>query len=146
VLERHGEDVWYRNTFGDALYVVLANVAAAASCAVELQEAIAGLDLDARGLPEHLALRLGGHVGPVFRTYDPVLGNRAFMGSHVSRTARVEPVTPPGIVYVTEPFAAALMLGDHREFACDYVGHMPAAKDYGSLRMYRLRRTGASAT
>jgi hypothetical protein len=146
VLERHGEDVWYRNTFGDALYVVLANVAAAAACAVELQEAIAGLDLDACGLPAHLALRLGGHVGPVFRTYDPVLGSRAFMGSHVSRTARVEPVTPPGIVYVTEPFAAALMLGGHREFACDYVGHMPAAKDYGSLRMYRLRRTGASVT
>ena len=25
-------------------------------------------------------------------------------------------------------------------FACDYVGHMPAAKDFGRLRMYRLRR------
>jgi hypothetical protein len=23
---------------------------------------------------------------------------------------------------------------------CDYVGHMPAAKDFGRLRMYRLRR------
>jgi len=25
-------------------------------------------------------------------------------------------------------------------YACDYVGHLPAAKDYGRLRMYRLRR------
>ena len=32
------------------------------------------------------------------------------MGSHVSRTARIEPVTPPGEVYVTEAFAAALEL------------------------------------
>jgi class 3 adenylate cyclase len=58
----------------------------------------------------------------------------------VSRTARIEPVTPPGAVYVTEPFAAALMLETDHDFACDYVGHMPAAKDYGRLRMYRLRR------
>jgi hypothetical protein len=62
----------------------------------------------------------------------------------VSRTARIEPVTPPGAVYVTEPFAAALELAGRRDLACDYVGHMPAAKDYGRLRMYRLRRTGRS--
>jgi hypothetical protein len=49
-------------------------------------------------------------------------------------------VTPPGEVYVTEQFAAALELDGDRDFACDYVGHMPAAKDYGHLRMYRLRR------
>ena len=63
------------------------------------------------------------------------------MGSHVSRTARIEPVTPPAEVYVTEPFAAALVLSGHDRLACDYVGHMPAAKDFGQLRMYRLRRT-----
>ena len=62
------------------------------------------------------------------------------MGSHVSRTARIEPVTPPGEVYVTEMFAAALELEGEATLACDYVGHMPAAKDYGKLRMYRLRR------
>jgi class 3 adenylate cyclase len=61
------------------------------------------------------------------------------MGSHVSRTARIEPVTPPGTVYVTEPFAAALVLAGRSEFACDYVGHLDAAKGYGRLRMYRLR-------
>jgi class 3 adenylate cyclase len=65
------------------------------------------------------------------------------MGSHVSRTARIEPVTPPGAVFVTEPFAAALVLEDSR-FACDYVGHVPAAKDFGRLRMYRLGRGRAA--
>ena len=109
---------------------------------------MAAIDLQAAGLPPHLALRLGGHLGPVFPTYDPVLDAPGFMGSHVSRTARIEPVTPPGAVYVTEPFAAALVLAGNRDFVCDYVGHMPAAKDYGRLRMYRLRRKrrgGASA-
>jgi class 3 adenylate cyclase len=140
-VNRHSEYVWHRNTWGDAVYVVLSDATVAAACALDLQEAIAAIDLEAGGLPPTLALRLGGHLGPVFPTHDPVLDELGFMGSHVSRTARIEPVTPPGAVYVTEQFAAALVLDGSREFACDYVGRMPAAKNYGVLRMYRLRRT-----
>ena len=138
VLARHTAEIGHQNTWGDALYVVLADATSAAACALDLQDAMGRLDLEAEGLPAHLALRLGAHVGPVFPTWDPVLDELAFMGSHVSRTARIEPVTPPGSVYVTEQFAAALALHDPRQFVCDYVGHMPAAKDFGRLRMYRL--------
>ncbi len=139
-LERHAGRIGHKNTWGDALYVVLDDVESAAACALDLQEAVAGLDLAAKGLPEHLALRLGAHVGPVFPTRDPVTDQLAFMGSHVSRTARIEPVTPPGVVYVTAAFAAALTLSGSEDLGCDYVGHMPAAKDFGRIRMYRLRR------
>jgi hypothetical protein len=34
-----------------------------------------------------------------------------------------------------------LVLADERELACDYVDHMAAAKGYGKLWIYRLRRT-----
>lgn len=143
VLDAHRANVLFRNTWGDGIYVVLTDVGAAAECALALQEAMASLDFAALGLPSDLGLRLGGHVGPVHPVHDPVLGVRAFMGSHVSRTARVEPVTPPGVVYVTEAFAAALEL-EASGYVADYVGHMPAAKDFGRLRMYRLadRRGG----
>ena len=89
---------------GDAIYLVLTNAVAAAACALDLQKAMAAIDLASEGLPDQLALRLGRHLGPVFPTYDPVLKTSGFMGSHVSRTARIEPVTPPGAVYVTEAF------------------------------------------
>jgi hypothetical protein len=138
VLRAYEASVGYRNTWGDGLYVVLEDVEAAAACALELQRAMIEVELEAHGLPTSLALRLGGHVGPVLPVHDPILGVDAFMGFHVSRTARIEPVTPPGDVYVTEPFAAALELAGSA-YTCDYVGHMPAAKDYGRLRMYRLR-------
>ena len=59
------------------------------------------------------------------------------MGAHVSRTARIEPVTPPAEVYVTEQFAARLAL-ESAAFDCNYVGVMPAAKDFGVMRMYHL--------
>jgi tetratricopeptide (TPR) repeat protein len=130
------------NTWGDALHVVLDDAVAAARCALGLQDAIASVDLRAAGLPGHLALRLGAHLGPVLPSFDPVRRVTTFTGSHVSRTARIEPVTPPGAIYVTSAFAAALLLSGHDELACDYVGHMPAAKDWGRLRMYRLRRRG----
>jgi class 3 adenylate cyclase len=144
VLTIHGDSIEYRNTWGDALYVVLADASSAAACALALQDAMAELDFEAAGLPAHLALRLSGHVGPVIPIIDPILERPSFMGSHVSRTARIEPVTPPGAVYVTEAFASELELAGSPEFACDYVGHLPAAKDYGRLRMYRLRRRRAS--
>jgi hypothetical protein len=140
VLERHGAEVEYRNTWGDALIGVLANAPAAARCALDLQDAMDAIDLKAAGLPSHLSLRLSGHIGPVFPIIDPVLGTPSFLGSHISRTARIEPVTPPGEVYVTEAFAASLELAGCKDLGCNYVGHMPAAKDYGRLRMYHLLR------
>lgn len=143
VIERYEDAIEFRNTWGDAVYLVISDVGTAAECALALQEAMAAIDLEAAGLPEQTALRLGGHVGPVFRAWDPVLRTTGFIGSHVSRTARIEPVTPPGEVYVTDAFAARLLLAGHRELQGDYVGHMPAAKGYGNLRMYRLRRSDA---
>ena len=110
VLDRHRSDIWHRRTWGDAVFVVLTDAVTAGLCALDLQDAMASVDLEAEGLPGHLALRLGAHVGPVVPCHDPIVDEPDFTGSHVSRTARIEPVTPPGAVYVTEPFAAALVL------------------------------------
>jgi class 3 adenylate cyclase len=145
VLQQHRSHISGRRTWGDALFLVFTDAPAAASCALDLQDAMAGIDLEAEGLPRHLALRLGGHLGPIFRYHDPIIDAPDFTGSHVTRTARIEPVTPTGAVYVTEPFAAALVLAGRSDLTCDYVGHMSMAKSYGRLRMYRLRRRTVAA-
>jgi class 3 adenylate cyclase len=146
VLARYDAEIEYRNTWGDAILAVVSDAPSAARCALDLQDAMTAVDLAGSGLPDHLAFRISAHIGPVFVTTDPVLHAPSFMGTHISRTARIEPVTPPGAVYVTEPFAAALELAGCSDLRCDYVGHMPAAKDYGRLRMYRLlRRSVAQA-
>ena len=130
----------YVNTWGDALYIVFEDAGSAAHCALALQEKMAALDLAALGLPADLQLRIGGHFGPAFQGEDPVLKRSAYFGAHVSRAARIEPVTPEGCVYVTEPFAAVLALHHGGEFACEYVGVTAAAKNYGSMPMFLLRR------
>ena len=139
-LERYGSAINFRNTWGDGLYVVVQDAETAADCALELQRSFSELPLADLDLPPTLGLRLGGHFGPVFPLYDPVLKQMAFMGSHVSRTARIEPVTPEGTVYVTDAFAAALAVTRQPRFTCNYMGVVPAAKDYGSMRMFALSR------
>ena len=140
VLDDFGPAVHFRNTWGDGLFVVVEDVEVAADIALALQAAITGLDKAKLGLPETIGLRLGGHAGPVFAAYDPVIRQTNFIGSHVSRTARIEPVTPEGSVYVTDAFAALLTARKNRRFDCDYVGMVPAAKGYGTMRMFTLRQ------
>jgi class 3 adenylate cyclase len=82
------------------------------------------------------------HCGPAFPIDDPVTRQPNFCGSHVSRTARIEPVVTPGEIFATEVVAAYLALQAPREYRCDYLGVLPLAKGFGAAPLYRLRRAG----
>jgi class 3 adenylate cyclase len=141
VIDGYGIDLLLANTWGDGLYLVFDDAGKAARCALDLQGAMAEINLADARLPDHLALRIGGHLGPVYAGRDPIIKQQNFFGAHVSRAARIEPVTPEGCVYVTETLAAVLAIHNAAEFACDHVGMTEAAKDYGRMRMFLLRRT-----
>ena len=85
-------------------------------------------------------MRIGVHHGPIYRGYAAVMMRTTFFGTEVTRTARIEPVTPTGEVYATEAFAAILALEPDRRFGTHYVGKVQLAKSYGSLSMYKLSR------
>ena len=76
----------------------------------------------------------------MFEGWDPVTKQPGFYGTEVTRTARIEPRTPEGEVYVTNWFAALLALDDDHTMSCQYVGHIPTAKNYGVFPMYILKR------
>ncbi len=141
VLDHAGQRMAFANSWGDAFFAVFDDASSAARCALDMQDAISRIDFAAACLPEAMELRIGGHLGPVHRVYDPILHRPAYMGAHVVRAARIEPITPEGCVYVTESFAALLALEDEAKFACDYVGVTEAAKQYGAMRMFLLHRT-----
>ncbi len=140
VLDKYASEIVTRNTWGDGLFLVFDDLGSAARCALELQSELAYLDFVSLGLPTSLGLRLGLDAGAVFEVRDPILKSASFTGSHINRTARLEPNTPPGEVYVTEAFAALVTLLEHRDLTCEYVGIMKAPKNYGRLRTYLLRR------
>lgn len=125
------------NTWGDALFVVFDAAADAADFALQLREAIRGIDWVCVGLPAGTTIRIALHAAPVYGGHDPVLGRENFFGAGVTRAARIEPVTPPGLVYASEAFAALLAAAEPH-WSLEYVGTQSLAKQYGESRLYRL--------
>ena len=92
------------------------------------------------------------HAGPVYEMTDPITGATNYFGAHVSRAARIEPITPPGHIYASQAFAALATAqaampdtaSGPPPFTCVYVGQVPLAKRYGTFAMYHVRRTAPS--
>lgn len=139
VLEQHGGKILARNTWGDALYTVMDGAVAGAEIALHLQRALSETDPSDLGLAaDQGGMRIALHYGSVYQSRDRITGQTNFLGNEVARAARIEPVTPPGDVYVTEPFAAMIALHAPHRFHCRYVGQVDLAKKYGAFPMYRL--------
>ena len=155
------------NTWGDAVYAVFDFAHDAGCFALELTKMIKeGEDnwksrglyyeetsaSDGKKIQIPLNIRIGLHSGPVFMHYNPVLRQLGFTGAHVSRAARIEPVTRAGEVYASEEFAAMAELGaeiqrrghsnpspEGQGFECEYAGSMKLAKGFpGQYRIYRV--------
>jgi class 3 adenylate cyclase len=128
------------NTWGDAALVVMTDVVAAADVALRLLETLeTPAIVDAfDGAPP--AMRIGGHFGPVFPAWNPIREEPCVVGAHMAIGARIEPVAPVGAAWVTEHFAAALVLAEPKRFSCEVVGRTRMAKDFGELRVLRLTR------
>ncbi len=125
---------------GDGLYFVFDQAADAGRYGLALSELVSARDWSADGLPANLDMRVGLHCGPVFVLTDPITGGIMYTGPHTSRTARIEPITPPGHVYASSAFAAVAMADGVDDLSFDYVGRTPLAKKYGALTLYHVRR------
>lgn len=126
-------------TSGDGLYMVFGSVADAAHYALELSALTNAFDWAACGLPASMNLRIALHCGPVHCGRDPITGSPLYTGPHTSRTARIEPITPPGLVYASSAFAAVAAASGADGLAMRYVGRIPLAKGYGTLGLYHVR-------
>jgi class 3 adenylate cyclase/tetratricopeptide (TPR) repeat protein len=129
-----------RNTWGDALHCVFDHVADAGVFALALRDLVRGTDWTAFNLPSDLNIRIALHAGPVYPCMDPVLKKLTFMGSHVNRTARIEPIAEEGQIYASQAFAALSETEGVKEYVCDYVGQKQLAKKYGSIPVFLVRR------
>lgn len=128
------------STWGDALYVVFDSARDGAEFALSFLESMLAVDWTAVGLSDSNQIRIALHAGPVFCGFDPIMGRDNYFGSSVTKAARLEPVTPPGMVYASEAFAATLAATEGDGFALEYVGRLALAKGYGESRVYRLGR------
>jgi class 3 adenylate cyclase len=134
-----------KNTWGDGLFLVFRKAEDAIRYGRALVDCVNTTDWGALGLPADVNLRVALHAGPVYTGRDPVTGRRTCYGTHVNSAARIEPITPPGKIYVSQAFAALVTVLRLKGCACEYVGQMPLAKNYGVFPMYVLQSAGAGA-
>jgi hypothetical protein len=127
-------------TSGDGLYFVFEDTRDAGHYALELNRIVRETDWTTLGLPPSFDLRIGLHCGPIFHCEDPVTKLALFTGSHTSRTARIEPITPPGQVYTSSAFAAVAAATGVDDLGFSYIGRIPLAKHYGSLALYHVQQ------
>ena len=146
LIAESGDAPIYANTWGDAIYFVFSRVEQAGRFALALRDmvlktdwAVHGLVWQEAGRSRPLGIRIGLHAGPVYANFDPVIRQLNFTGAHVSRAARIEPVTEQGRVFASEEFAALAAAENARGFTCEFVGTVPLAKNYGMARLYDLR-------
>ena len=132
------------NSWGDAIYAVFDSAEVGAEFALRLVARMGDFDWTAAGLSDSSAIRIALHAGPVFCGFDPIMGRDNYFGSSVTRAARIEPVTPPGMAYASEAFAATLAAADRDTYVLEYVGELALAKGYGESRIYRLDRRCAA--
>src|SRR4051812_24583669 len=129
------------NTWGDGLYFAFNGVEDAGRFALDLRDLVVKTDWIDLGLPKNLSIRIALHAGPVYVNFDPVVRQINFTGAHVSRAARIEPITHEGEVFASEEFAALALADQSKGFTCDLVGTTALAKSYGLFRIYSLERS-----
>ncbi len=137
-----GQTALYANTWGDGLYVVFDRAADAANFAIELIDPTLGRppDWPRFDLGATAPFRVGMHAGPVFEIAELFHGRSEFSGQHVTRAARIEPVTVRGCAYASEQMAALLTIELPDRFVVEAVGVHSLAKDYDRCPLYRVSR------
>lgn len=139
-LKACGDQVHTTQTAGDGVYATFGSARAAATFAIDLRDRVKRVDWTQFGMSPDTTVRVAAHCGPAYPIMCPVTDRPNYCGTHIIRTARVEPVVTPGEVFVTDSMAAYLALEAADAFECDYLGVLPLAKGAGSSALYRLRR------
>lgn len=138
VIDRYRDDVQLVDTWGDAIYLVARKASTVAHIAAELNDVMNGIEQSSLDLDEPLMLRIGLHYGPVYKLRDHLAQTVTYSSTDVTKTARIEPVTPPGEIFGTEPFVAMLELEGERWARFRYAGTIQSAKGYGAFRMFHI--------
>ncbi len=134
---KDGAIIW--NTWGDAIFAIYDKAETAINMALAYRETFGKIDFEKFGIRK-LNPRIAGHFGEFEIGYDPVSGKQNVHGTLVNLTARIEPVTTPGEIFVTKEFKDMSISSydkvDNVRF--EDMGEIKLPKNAGQLNLYRL--------
>jgi len=129
--------VW--NTWGDAIVAVYEKAGDATNMALAYREVFKELDFDSFGIKK-LVPRIAGNFGEFEMVFDKVSGNINIHGTLINLTARIEPVTLPGEIFVTKEFKDMTCSSYDKvnNVRFDDMGKVKLPKNAGDIQLYRL--------
>lgn len=137
-IEHH--ETSYKNTWGDGIVFASSSIRPICSIGVEIRDFFINFDWEDAELPQ-LQVRSSIHQGESSALRDPFTGRDTVIGPSVIRAARLEPVTKPNQVWVTQAVAVQIQSYENTIFSCDPLGDVALPKNFGSEGVYALRRT-----
>jgi class 3 adenylate cyclase len=134
--------VW--NTWGDALMAIFEDKNQIIELSFKYRDFFRDYNFKEKNI-RNLSPRIACHFGEFDIFEDPLLeGNKNALGSNINTTARIEPITRPNEIYVTEDFKTRIksepILNNNFHIEFDELGEIPLAKNFGSCNLYRLRK------
>ncbi|MBF0131509.1 MAG: hypothetical protein HQL75_02850 [Magnetococcales bacterium] len=129
------------NTWGDGLVAIFEDGVSTVNYLINYQEFMLMFDFVGHGIPR-LVPRIGAHFGDLDYYDDPLIHRTNAVGLHIHTAARIEPITRPGEIFVTEPFKDAIeqLPVAPGGIGFDSLGQFPLAKGFGRMDLYRLRK------
>lgn len=141
-------EFFHVNTWGDGIIIASDSVQEIARISVELRDFFSHQDWNKFDLPP-LDIRLSVHHGEFRKGIDPFTQGGLLSGRSIILAARIEPITMPGRIWITE--TAALMLRQAEKgakaphFAADEIGVISLPKGAGEEKIFLLRRAKEAA-
>ena len=138
---KYKAEVW--NTWGDALVAVFLKGIDAVELMIEYR------DYFRKNKLLSLQPRIAGHYGQMLMYNDPLINNRDnVLGDTVNKAARIEPITFPGEIYVSDEFrkhfleekdkAPELEKEQYSQVRFTDLKEWPLPKNDGIMHLYRL--------
>lgn len=129
-------------TAGDGLHIVFSDAVAAGNYALELVNFIRNYDWSTCGVNAAIGIRIALHSGIVYRHRNPVTNTFDYSGHVHDLVSRLEPITAPNEIFVTQDFVIQCILKNSNLYFTP-VGRRALKKSAGNIQdifLYRLRR------
>ncbi len=128
------------NTWGDAFILIFDEGKHAINWLFEFRNFFRSLDFSKIGI-KPIIPRMAAHIGEFDIFKDKFLNRENVLGGNINTTARIEPITKAGEIFVTKQFKDAIeSLSEKIDFInFDAMGIIPLAKEFGEAEIYRLR-------
>lgn len=132
-------EIGYVNTWGDAITGCQNNIRKMCLFCLDMRDLFKNTDWKEAHLPP-LEARISIHQGRILVGDSPFTEHGWIFGETIVRSARIEPITEPGQIWVTSEIALAVGREEDFPGKVDRLGSFELAKGAGSEELYLLKR------